>query len=186
MTTRRGVSLVEMLTLMSSCTVILTMSAVLIHRTMRAQEQTRYFFAVERAALRLAEQFRRDVHGARSAATDADAGDEGAFLRLEMPAGETVEYRSEEASVLRIVRRDGGPAAREEYFLAEIRELSLQAEDSPRRLTLTIRAGADEPVPARGKRAASIREQPIGFQVVATLSRDLRFAAENAAREDSP
>lgn len=186
MTTRRGISLIEMLTLMSSCTVILTMSAVLIHRTMRSQEQTRYFFAVERAALRLAEQFRRDVHGARSAATSGETLGEGAFLRLEMPAGETVEYRRDEASVLRLVLRDEGPTAREEFSLAEIRELALQAEDSPRRLTLTISAGPDEPVPSLGKRAASIREQPVSFQVAAVLSRDLRFSAAEAAQEDSP
>ena len=78
MTTRRGVSLVEVITLMTSCTAILTMSAVLIHRTMRAQEQMRYFFAVERAAQRLAEQFREDVHGAREAVTDVAAREDQA------------------------------------------------------------------------------------------------------------
>jgi hypothetical protein len=186
MMNRRGVSLIEMLTLMSSCTVILTMSAVLIHRTMRSQEQTRYFFAVERAALRLTEQFRRDVHRARNAVTADDELDEGVFLRLEMPGGVTVAYRSEEASVVRIVRGGQNPTGREEYSLAEIDDLSLQSEDSPRRLTLTIRAEADEPVPSLGKRTASLREQPVSVHVAATLSRDWRFAPPDTAQEDSP
>ena len=83
-------------------------------------------------------------------------------------------------------RRREFPRRREEYPLAAIGKLTLDDDGSPRNLTLTISAAADEPVPALGKRPASIREQPISLQVAAILSRDLRFAGEDAAQEDSP
>ena len=183
---RRGFSLVEMLTVMSGCTVILTLQRRAHPPCDRTQEQTRYFFAVERTALRLADQFRQDVHHAREATTDAAALDDGAFLRLEMPGGEIVEYRSEETSILRLLRQDGDAVAREEFPLAAIGELTLRDEGSPRRLILAVSAEADDSPPGLEKRPASIREQPIRFQVEAVLSRDWRFAPADAGQEDSP
>lgn len=59
---RRGVSLIELLVVMSAATVILTLSTGLIHRIMHAQSKARGLAEIERTTLRLGNRFRRDVH----------------------------------------------------------------------------------------------------------------------------
>ena len=138
---RRGISLVELLLTLSACTVILTMSAGLIHRAMHAQTKARLFFDVERSACRLGDSFRRDVHAAHSAAVGDEAGG-GVLLRLQLAGGQFVEYRQTAGRVERLWHVDGNVRAREMFVFP--RDTRLQAQqESPRLLILSIAAPDD-------------------------------------------
>ena len=64
---RPGATLVELLIVMSACSVVLTTSAVVMHRVFRAHSQSQAFLASQRNGRRFAEQLRRDIHRATSA-----------------------------------------------------------------------------------------------------------------------
>jgi hypothetical protein len=182
---RRGTSLVELLTVISGCAILLSLCGVLMHRSMQTQARTRYFFAVERTAMRLADQFRADVHRASGVETLDDELNDGAFLQLELPEGETVEYRREGASVVRLRSRDGEVVAREVFPLASVGELSLEEEEEPPRLVLTIAADPEDSLPSLDRPAAGVRESPISFQVAAVVGRDRRHAAADADDQEA-
>jgi hypothetical protein len=185
MTRRRGVSLVELLTVLSGLAVLLSLCAVLMHRSMQTQARTRYFFTVERTAMRLADQFRTDVHRASDAESSGDGLAEGAFLELEMPEGDAVEYRREGASVVRLLSRDGAVVAREVFPLASVGELSLEEDEGPPRLVLTLAADPEDSLPSFDRPPPGVRESPISFQVAAVIGRDRRHASADE-QEASP
>lgn len=184
MNSRRGVSLIEMLTVMTGCAALLSLSAVLLHRSMHWQEQSRYFFAVERAALRLADQFREDVHRAKAVQLDEGELADGGFVQLQLPDGETVEYRRQGAEIVRVLSRNGELKATERYTLAAPGELELREEQSPRRLVLTFESSPDDWLPADDKPRPGLREQPINLRVEAVVGHDARHASSEAAAED--
>jgi hypothetical protein len=185
---RRGVSLVELITVISGCAILLSLCGVLMHRSMQTQAHTRYFFVVERTAMRLADQFRTDVHAALAAERRSEdaSDDQVEFLRLELPEGEAVVYRREGAGVVRLLSRDGEVVARERFPLASVGELLLEEEEAPLRLVLTIAADPDDSLPSLDRPAAGIRESPISFQVAAVVGRDQRHAPADADQEASP
>lgn len=180
MKSRAAISLVELLAVLSGCSIVLTLTAMLLHQTMRTQSDTRDFFSTERNQLRLARQFREDVHGATAAANGKDVDQAGTLVRLSFPEGRAVEYRHEAGTVVRIQRERGKPSAREEYLLGESLEADVQELESPTRLSLSI---ASPPIEPLSTNPAKVRERPIRFQVEAVLSRDLRFAATPAGEE---
>ena len=185
---RRGFSLIELIAVMSGCSVVLSMSAALLHRAMQTQAQTRYFFESERTALRLSGDFRRDVNRA----VTAEAGDsslaDGVFLQLQLDEGQEVEYRRRSEAVVRTLSRAGEPVSREEYLLSSDMEIAVSEEASSRRILLSITTD-----PRRKFRrnlptavaAASIREAPISLQVSAVVGRDRRFALAASGQEAS-
>jgi hypothetical protein len=183
--TRRGISLIEMLIVITGCAGILSLSAVLLHRGMRAQEDTRYFFAVERAAWRLAEQFREDAHRADAVVLEDSRLDDGAFIVMQFADGESVEYRRQGAQIVRILSHDGDATATEQYSLASVSELVLREEQSPRRLILTVESSPEAWLPAANKPRPGVREQPINLRVEAVIGRDARHAPARAAAEDA-
>jgi hypothetical protein len=183
MNRRRGISLIEALTVMSGFTVILTLTGSLLHRSMQSQSQTRYFFEAERTALRLSQQFRDDVHAAAAATIEDATGAEGIFLRLRLADNQTVEYQRDEARIIRVLPRADGGVSREEYPLSPGMELELREEDAPRRLVLTVVADATLNPADPSRRPASVRELPVSLSVEAVLSRDLRFASSTATEE---
>jgi len=183
MKTRRGISLVEVLTVMSGFTVMLAMTAALLHRSMQSQAETRYFFDSERTAWRLCRQFREDVHAAGSATVEDNGSEEGVFLRLQLRGEEKVEYERSGGKIVRILVRGEQRVSREEYQLSPKMELQLREEGAPRRLVLTIVTKAGPSLVNLGEPAASLRELPVNLSVEAVLSRDWRFARSAAAEE---
>ena len=118
MKTRHAVSLVELLVVMSACSIILTMSAGLVHRAMHAQSATHAFFDGERSALRLSEQFRDDVHQAATATVEAPARNDGVFLRLRLAGDQAIEYRQADSIVERILTQRGSRVSRDPIRLS--------------------------------------------------------------------
>jgi len=173
--TRRGVSLTELLVLMSACSMILTTSAALLHRAMRTQSQARSFYDVERSSARLARQFRDDVHQASSATTAGAELDENVLARLQRADGRTVEYRHDGTTVLRVLSRSEGNASREEF--AFLRSIDVAVSEEGGRVMLTIVGGEDESLAEDKRRLLATTAMPVSLHVEATLNRDLPFVS---------
>lgn len=99
MRTRRGYTLIEMLTVIVLISTLLGLGSLVIHRMVRAERAGRAALDDSATLARLAEEFRRDAHQARSATRDAEG------LALALPGEVRVEYRIREGAlhVLRFV-----------------------------------------------------------------------------------
>lgn len=181
---RRATSLVELLVVLTGCSVVLTLGGQILHRSMRSQVETRHFFDVERAALRLARQFRQDVHAARKATIEVKAAGDGPFLRLDLPGDQVVEYRRQAERIVRVLSRKDGSAGREDFTFSAAMKVGLQEESPPRRLVLTIITSADPRVDALYKAAPSVREAPVNLQAVALIGRHAGLLAGH--EEETP
>lgn len=185
---RRGVSLVEMLVVMSGCAVVLSTSAVLLHRAMRAQLETRHFFDQERAAQRLSRQFRADVLQADEAEIDVARLEDGVVARLVLKDGRAVEYRHEENSgeIVRVQPHGNDMASREVFRLGSRVRVVVDRLDAPDRLVLEVAAEALSAGSASATTAAVARETPSEVRVEATFGAGWPDAAgvDAAAEED--
>jgi hypothetical protein len=158
---RRGISLVELMLTLSACTVILTMSAGLIHRAMHAHSKGRLFLDGERSALRLSDSFRRDTHAARVAATGPDAGDSDLLLQLELTGGQSVEYRQTAGRVQRLWKEDGKVRSRELFlFSPETRFIAEQQQPQLVVLSTVSPDDAADAASAPDSVGANTRELP--------------------------
>jgi hypothetical protein len=188
MKSRRGVSLIELLLIMSACTVILTMSAALMHRVMHTHSKARAFGDVERTSLRLANQFRQDVHAANDANVGTDLG-KGVILRLQLPGEERIEYGHRQGKVTRVTWEANKATSREEFaFPAEI-ELQIR-RNMPRMVLLSITSlpintAADSLAADAAERPMIAFLVPVSLQVEAMLGRNRDFAAAPASQEGS-
>lgn len=184
---RRAISLIELLAVLSGCSIVLGLTASLLHQTMRAQSHTRDFFTVERNAMRLSRQFRADVHAATANSIDVvadDAGD-GALLRLQLPDGEVVEYQRDAEKIIRITSPGDAPTSREEYALSEAMAVTVREAGSPRRYQLSITSAAPQPTKETPLSSADVRATPISLEVEAAPARDLRYGAAAANSEEA-
>lgn len=177
MKTRRGVSLVELLVVMSACSALLTISAVLLHRMMHSQTKTRAFFAVQRSGLRLAEQFRSDVHRAASATTD-DLPDQ-VVLRLQLTASQQVEYRYAAGIVQRTLLEGDKTVGREEFVFPPSSEMTVSKQDSPSLIVLSVTSTPGDP----GGPAQQSFATPVHLRVEARPSRDQQYAGVSPGQE---
>ena len=170
MTRRHAHSLVELLLAMSACTVILTMSAALIHRVLFVHSKTQAIIGGERAALRLSEHFRRDVHAAESAEKGVINGAGGVVLRLKLTGGQSIEYRRAEGTVLRVLLEGEAVRSREEFdFPGEI-ELAIR-DESPGLVTLSMTSPSPDSPKAAGQQVIAPSPGPLCLETTARLNR---------------
>jgi len=184
MSKRRGVSLAELLLTMSACTVILTMSAGLIHRALHTQSRSRSFFDTERSAMRLSESFRRDVHAAQDAAIGTAAQDDGLLLRLQFSGSQMVEYRQAAGRVERILHVSGSVKSREAFAFAADTQLTVE-KASPHLVVLSIVPPPDAPGPA-DRPLLTAYSRPVSLRAEAVLARNSSLVDVAIAQEDSP
>jgi hypothetical protein len=118
MTRRRGHSLIEMLVIMSAASAVLTISAVLIHRTMRLASQTRAFHAEEATAWRLSGLLRSDA--ASAASIDLSLADEKVSVTFRGAEDDPIVYRFSGPHVERTQRLGGNSEARESFELPSV------------------------------------------------------------------
>jgi hypothetical protein len=170
---RRGVSLTELLLLMSSYTMILTMCAVLLHRVMRVQIESRSIVDAERTSERLGHQFRQDIHQATKADVNGTKLKSDVFLQLQLPDNQAIEYSRVKGSVLRTVSRDGRIGAREEFAFEPSCKLAVRQDESPKRIVLSITSAALEPTSDKAEQLQSYKAVPVGLHVEASLGRDV-------------
>ena len=115
---RRGHSLVELIVIMSAASTVLTISAVLIHRTMHLASRTRAFHAEEATAWRLSALLRSDAAGAES--IDAASDDAQVTITLHDAKDEPVVYRFNGSQVERTQQLDADREARESFDLPSV------------------------------------------------------------------
>ena len=104
---RTALSLIELVAAVSACSVILTTCAVLLHRVMRADSDSRSFGDIERNAARLSNQFRDDVHQASVASVHHSKTDNEVVLTLKLPKDQSLEYSCAAGKVLRMLTHGG-------------------------------------------------------------------------------
>lgn len=182
MKTRRAVSLIELLVIMSTCTVGLTLTGVLLHCAMRIQMQSRAHADAERNALRLSVQFRRDVHQARAAVTNSADRNSNVLVRLEFADGRNVEYSRVASTLLRLESGGGKQIWREEFVFPAMSESTIEQEIEPQRLILSVSAKPTEQPPAGGKPLVSTYVVP-SLRVEAVVGRNLRFSSAPTEQE---
>jgi hypothetical protein len=184
MSTRRATSLIELLVVMSACTIILTMSAGLVHRAMHAQTAARAFFDGERSALRLSAQFRADVHQTTTATIEDSSHGDGVFLRLRLTDDEAVEYRQNESVVLRTMTQHGSGLSRTEFAFQPPFSLAIREERAPLCLILSITAGSVEATAPDGKQQPLIAYRvPLSLEIEACLDRNHQVATTPTSQE---
>jgi hypothetical protein len=176
MSRRRGISLLELTAVLAGCSVILSTSGSLIYRAMRAHSQSARYFDSERAAWRLANQFRLDIRQA----TDVThiAADEGRGPRIQLDSeANVIAYELVEDRVVRAVSREDRVVATEEYRLAPGLKCDFSQTSSPRLVTLTITVDESQRQPTIKSSPATIRSAPVILHTEAVLGADRRFAA---------
>ena len=182
---RHAWSLIEMMVVISGCTVILTTSAALIHRTMRARADSQSFLDVERNANRLSAQFRADVHQATAAAV-GDGSSDGVLLRLEFPEQQRVEYRAVVGSVVRTLSFDGRPKSRDHFAFDSASQIEVRELETPRRLVLTIASAVRDAQSPPPRRAAGYAATPVALRVEASMNRNGGRSATSTGEEPLP
>ncbi len=180
---RRGVSLTELLLLMSSYTVILSMCGVLLHRVMRVEIDSRSFVEVERTSTRLNHQFREDVNQAVAAEADATKLQNNSFLQLQLSDNQTIEYRWLEGSVVRTVFQNGRSRAREEFAFEPSCKLTVRQDKSANRIVLSIGREALDSISDRSEQLRRYKACPMGLHVEASIGRDIGIVNAAAQQE---
>lgn len=179
----RGISLVELLVVMSACTLILTLTAGLMHRVMHAQSRTRSFVEHERVALRLAYVFRGDVHQARGVVTDVAMLAEGELVRLNV-AEQTITYVAQPEKVVRLVAASEKPLGREEFRIGHESQAKIRRE--PGVVILSVEAIPDEATRVQAASRKFAWVPPLSLEIAALPGRDLPKNATAAPQEANP
>lgn len=161
---RRGASLFELMAAMSAATVVIATAAALVHRTFTLESRSRAVVADERAALRLARQFRTDIHEA--AAVSFPCSDTDAPLVAITGAEGGVVYRATDSGLVRLATSGTAEAARESFSFS--RPVTWHAATDGGLVTLS------------GSVAADVTPRPrLGLEIVAA-------AGPNAATPPAP
>jgi len=142
---RRGVTLIELMVVISVLAVLMGLCAVTIQLLLRVGSDTQARRSAAAALDRLAEQFREDVH------LCDDVQIRPAGVRLRLTPRVAVDYEVRDGRVGRIESTDGQPSRHESYGLGKTNTAVFdRRDDGPRRfLALVVshkgRAGQPEP-----------------------------------------
>jgi prepilin-type N-terminal cleavage/methylation domain-containing protein len=115
---RRGYTLIEMLVVLSAASTVLSISAVLVHRTMRMAAQAQAFHTEEATAWRLSAQLRSDAAGATT--INLSSVDEEVTVTLETSEGSSVIYQLKPQQIERSQELEGGREARDLFVLPSV------------------------------------------------------------------
>jgi hypothetical protein len=164
--TRRGVSLVEILIVMSAITVVISLSGKIMHQMMHAHSRAQRMMQGERTALRLSAQLRRDVHRAEEVQIAGEVPQQTITLRG--PELGEVQYRAEGETVLRSGGKPGAMAARESFVFPGRIHVAWEQLAGPARLRVQVQPPIDD----KGRPdARSSREVPSFATIEACLAR---------------
>ncbi len=175
MNRRRGVSLIEMIAAMGIGAVMMGVAVSLLYTLLRTEGSGREHLRHSSVLGRLADQFRRDVHEAKSVGDLSDGEEtvggvsDGEGRQFELAPGRTVTYRLEPGTLVRSEQVDGEVQRRESFALppGTTASIRIQAGTDPTIVSLMITPVA-EPARQPGRRTARID---------AVLARDRRFTS---------
>ncbi|QDU89173.1 hypothetical protein Pla175_25600 [Pirellulimonas nuda] len=172
--TRRGMSLVELMVVMTACSVVLTLSATLLHRLMHVQSQSQQLQDRERNAVRLARQLRSDAASATT--VEVVEGADGPSIALQSDRLENVEYRMADGVVHRSLALPNGGLASDTYRLGEAAVWRVSKSLATPRLEVIVDGGP--------KADSSGLAAPACLRVEARIGS--RTTAESGARSAPP
>jgi Tfp pilus assembly protein PilV len=118
---RRGISLIEMLVMMTIVSVALGLSATTIQLLLRLKADAHSRYSANVVLERLARQLRSDVHAAASAQVEGAPDKKPPGLRLDLRAKRMVIYEAKNSAVVRIESQAGQIMRREVYSLPAAR-----------------------------------------------------------------
>ncbi len=116
---RRGMSLIELILIMTALTMVLGLCTGLIHAVLRLDRTGRSYVVEATTIGRLSRQFRGDVHAARRARPVGGEG-KGALapgLELALPGERTIRYQARDRSLVRTQQHGDALERRETYTL---------------------------------------------------------------------
>lgn len=158
---RRGYTLIEMIVALTIGTVIVGISVGMLHMLMRAERAGCDRAPQARILVRLAQQFREDVH----AAVQQTAGDQQAEWRFAQAEDRVVTYRALPEEVRRDEHVAGKLVRQESYILPSGCSAAINVQsETPRVVPNLVLIGSVAPLAAN-------RE----MQVAAALGKDHRF-----------
>jgi len=102
---------------MTAATVVMGAAMSLVHTSYRFESRSRNVRADERTALRLARQFRTDIHEAQSATLPREAAADAPLVVLTGPTGR-IAYRPLAQGLLRTTQPDSDQPTREEFLFS--------------------------------------------------------------------
>ncbi|MGI9177841.1 MAG: prepilin-type N-terminal cleavage/methylation domain-containing protein, partial [Pirellulales bacterium] len=161
---RRGISLVELLAAMAAASVVMATAMGLVHTSYRLESRARLVRSDEQTALRLARQFRTDVHEARTVMQPGVANNP--LVSFTGPTGR-IDYRPLAQGLVRTTQPATGPTAREEFVFSK--PIDWTAEMDRGLVTL------------RGSSTTDGRHPPLAIEAAAAVPRDKAFAREEGA-----
>ena len=118
---RRGVTLVEMLVVISTMSVIMALGITTIFLMMRAEGSGAKALVDSMTYARMANSFRQDVHAARDIQLVADAPDKPNSLRLRLSQTEQVTYQIDDENVIRITKTNDKVDHLEQFRLPNVK-----------------------------------------------------------------
>lgn len=182
MNKRRGASLIELMVVISMATAVLVMIGTIFHRMFQAEQGSARTALMERTTSRLAIQFRRDVHAARSAIRKTSPDGTAPILELKSQSDSTaaVVYFGGRDEVRRELVESGETKARETYRLPKCASTFPQLPDpdpaKPHIVSLVIER-PHSTLTANPQAIPTLR----GLALEAELGRDLRLGMQPAS-----
>lgn len=168
---RSGITILEMVVVVSVMTMVLAVAFTTLHTVLRAESLGMTGLAAATNRARLARQFRSDVHAAQLASVETD-GEGRPRLRLAMSGATSVDYTAEGDSVQRTVAAGDTLRSRETYPLAPGEtEFTVDSESG---LVGLVHAPVIEPPPVK----SSTAPKPPQLRVDAVLARDHRYRSD--------
>lgn len=171
---RRGASLAELMVAVAFASVVMLGVTKLLLLLSTTEKTTRQRHETAIVLDRLLAQFQQDVHAAVRRLDEGKANAAAnvpALVRLQLPAGQEVEYRNAARGVERILHREAQIVSRDLYALPEFARVEIRSDESkPGWLTLAI-AQSRAPDRVAGMEALQVR---------ADLGRDIRFSTSGA------
>jgi hypothetical protein len=173
---RRGVSLTELLLLMSACTMILSMCTVLLYRVMRVEIDSRSFVDAERTSARLSRQTRQDIHQATAVEVDGANTANGVFLRIQLPDNENIAYGRVNGNILRTESHGDKVAGRDEFAFEPSCKLEASEDKAAKRIVLLMTSPPLDEASNKAEQLRSYQSVPVGLHVEASIGRDVASA----------
>ena len=179
---RRGVSLIEMVVVISMMTVVIGLVGMTFHLLLRSEKLVSQSFVTERTISRLAVQFRDDVHQSETGIITSESESDKTELALGNANGIQIRYVTNADGLVRLIVKDDLVTARDDFRMPDC-QVSISAgpdgESSLRRLVIE-RPGAtlvkkhQESVPLRA------------MKIDAYLKRKDRLASGTTNVENKP
>ena len=180
MNKRRGASLIELMVVISMATAVLVMIGTIFHRMFQAEQGSARTVLMERTTSRLAIQFRRDVHAARSAVRKTSPDGTAPILELKSQSDSiTVVYFGGRDEVKRELVESGETKARETYRLPKCATtFPQQSEAGPtsQQIVSLLIERPQSTLTANPQAIPTLR----GLPLEAELGRDLRLGMQPA------